>query len=99
MAGQGPGDHVIGPSDRAGHMSIEIRNESGVSVDEPALAALARHVLDEMRFHPLAELSVLLVDSPTITDLHPRSEEHTSELQSPDQLVCRPPPANKCPPG
>ena len=43
-------------------MSIEIANESGVAVDEADLAALARHVLDEMRIHPLAELSVLLVD-------------------------------------
>ena len=53
-------------------MSIEIRNESGVSVDEPALAALARYVLDAMQIHALAELSVLLVDSPTIADLHLR---------------------------
>ncbi len=53
-------------------MSIEIANESGVSVDEPALAALARHVLGEMRMHPLAELSVLLVDPATMADLHQR---------------------------
>ncbi|HEY7429392.1 MAG TPA: rRNA maturation RNase YbeY [Streptosporangiaceae bacterium] len=53
-------------------MSIEIANESGVSVAEPALAALARYVLDEMRIHPLAELSVLLVDPPTMADLHQR---------------------------
>ena len=53
-------------------MTIEIANESGISVDEPALAALARYVLDEMRIHPLAELSVVLVDSATISDLHQR---------------------------
>ena len=53
-------------------MSIEVANESGVSVDEPALAALARHVLSGMRMHPLAELSVLLVDTPTMADLHQR---------------------------
>ena len=53
-------------------MTIEVANESGISVDEPGLAALARYVLDEMRMHPLAELSVLLVDTPTITDLHQR---------------------------
>lgn len=51
-------------------MSIEIANESGATVDEPALAALARHVLDEMRMHPLAELSVLLVDTATMAGLH-----------------------------
>ena len=53
-------------------MSIEIRNESGVDVDEAALAALARHVLDEMRVHPLAELSVLLVDEEAMASLHQR---------------------------
>jgi probable rRNA maturation factor len=53
-------------------MSIEIANESGTSVDEAALAALARHVLDAMRIHPLAELSVLLVDPVTMADLHQR---------------------------
>jgi probable rRNA maturation factor len=53
-------------------MSIEIANESGVDVDESLLAALARHVLDDMRVHPLAELSVLLVDEPAMTELHVR---------------------------
>jgi probable rRNA maturation factor len=53
-------------------MSIEIANESGVEIDEPALADLARHVLDDMRVHPLAELSVLLVDEPAMTELHVR---------------------------
>jgi probable rRNA maturation factor len=51
-------------------VSIEIANESGADVDEAALAALARHVLDGMRVHPLAELSVLLVDEPAMTELH-----------------------------
>ena len=53
-------------------MSIEIANESGVEVDEAALASLARHVLDGMRVHPLAELSVLLVDEPAMSELHVR---------------------------
>jgi probable rRNA maturation factor len=53
-------------------VSIEIANESGVSVDEAALAGLARHVLDEMRVHPLAELSLLLVDESAMTELHVR---------------------------
>jgi probable rRNA maturation factor len=53
-------------------VSIEIANESGVEIDEVALAALARHVLDEMRIHPLAELSVLLVDESVMTELHVR---------------------------
>ena len=53
-------------------MSIEIANESGTDVDEADLAALARHVLDGLRMHPLAELSVLLVDRQTMSDLHER---------------------------
>jgi probable rRNA maturation factor len=78
-------------------MSIEIRNESGFSVDEPALAALARHVLGELRIHPLAELSVLLVDAPTITDLHQRwmgEEGPTDVLSFPMDELRPPPPGN-----
>jgi probable rRNA maturation factor len=75
-------------------MSIEIRNESGVSVDEPALAALARHVLDEMRIHPLAELSILLVDTPTIADLNQRwmGEEGPTDVLAFPMDELRPPP-------
>jgi probable rRNA maturation factor len=75
-------------------MSIEIRNESGFTVDEPGLAALARHVLDEMRIHPLAELSVVLVDAPTITDLHQRwmGEEGPTDVLSFPMDELRPPP-------
>ncbi|WP_433468237.1 rRNA maturation RNase YbeY [Spirillospora sp. CA-128828] len=51
-------------------MTIEVLNESGVPVDEKALAGLSRHVLDGMRVHPLAELSVLLVDEAAMTELH-----------------------------
>jgi probable rRNA maturation factor len=53
-------------------MSVEIANESGAAVDEVALAAVARYVLDELHIHPLAELSVLLVDEQVMADLHQR---------------------------
>jgi probable rRNA maturation factor len=53
-------------------MSIEVSNESGVAVDELRLVALARQVLDAMRIHPLAELSLLLVDEGEMTNLHER---------------------------
>jgi probable rRNA maturation factor len=53
-------------------MSIDIANESGVAVDEAGLAAVARFTLDELRIHPLAELSVLLVDERAMTELHER---------------------------
>jgi probable rRNA maturation factor len=51
-------------------MSIEVLNESGAAVDERNLADLARHVLDGLRVHPLAELSVLLVDEAAMSELH-----------------------------
>ena len=51
-------------------MSVEVNDESGVTNDLLALTGLARHVLDELRIHPLAELSVLLVDIETMTRLH-----------------------------
>lgn len=51
-------------------MSIEVLNESGVPVDERAIERLSRHVLDGMRVHPLAELSILLVDEAAMTELH-----------------------------
>jgi probable rRNA maturation factor len=51
-------------------VTIEIDNESGAAVDEVALASVARFVLDQLRIHPLAELSVLVVDEAAMTDLH-----------------------------
>jgi len=51
-------------------VTIEIANESGVPVDEVAVASVARFALDRLRIHPLAELSVLLVDEAAMTDLH-----------------------------
>jgi probable rRNA maturation factor len=78
-------------------MSIEIANESGFAVDEPALAALARYVLDQMRMHPLAELSVLLVDAPTIADLHQRwmGEEGPTDVLAFPMDELRPPPPGR----
>ena len=52
---------------------IDVANESGTQVaglTEAEVAACARHVLDAMHVHPLAELSVLLVDPDTIAVLH-----------------------------
>ena len=53
-------------------MSIEIANESGVTVDEPSIVAAARFALDRMGVSPLAELSVLLVELDVMADLHQR---------------------------
>ena len=51
-------------------MTIEVANESGVGIDEIELVSVARYVLDRMRINPLAELSILLVDIPAMTELH-----------------------------
>ncbi len=51
-------------------MSVEVNNESGAGVDEKALADLGRYVLDALRIDPLADVSVLLVDSDTMAALH-----------------------------
>jgi probable rRNA maturation factor len=53
-------------------MSVFVANESGATVDEPSLVALARHVLDEMGVAPMAELSILLVDIGAMEQLHVR---------------------------
>ncbi|PJI93363.1 rRNA maturation RNase YbeY [Luteimicrobium subarcticum] len=54
-------------------MSIEVTNESGFEaspIDEGEFAALARFVLEQMHVHPQTELSILFVDTDTMTDLH-----------------------------
>ncbi|HCT77618.1 MAG TPA: rRNA maturation RNase YbeY [Micromonosporaceae bacterium] len=53
-------------------MSIEIANESGYEVDADAIVAVARHTLAQMGVNPLAELSVLLVDSDYMAELNHR---------------------------
>ena len=53
-------------------MSIEVANESGVAVDEAALASVARHVLAAMQVNPAAELSVMVVTTEVMTELHER---------------------------
>ena len=51
-------------------MSIDVLNETDVSVDELELVACARHVLAEMKVHPQAELAITLVDEPAMETLH-----------------------------
>ncbi len=53
-------------------MSIEIANESGFDVDADNIVAVARHALVQMGVNPLAELSVLLVDSDYMAELNHR---------------------------
>lgn len=51
---------------------IDLNNESGVQVDEQRLVQLAIFALAELRIHPQAELSILLVDEATMADYHQR---------------------------
>ncbi|WP_028048759.1 rRNA maturation RNase YbeY [Cellulomonas sp. URHD0024] len=51
-------------------MSVEVRNESGYDVDEAEFAALGRFVIDAMHVHPQTDLSITLVGTDAMTDLH-----------------------------
>ena len=51
-------------------MSIEINNESGVEVDEPAIQRLAAFALDQMHVHPDADLAIVFVDEAAMEQLH-----------------------------
>ena len=53
-------------------MSIEVANESGLDVSEDELISVARFVIDKMNVHPAAELSMVLLDSASMADLHMR---------------------------
>ncbi|QBE47427.1 rRNA maturation RNase YbeY [Leucobacter triazinivorans] len=51
-------------------MSVEINNESGVSIEEARLQRLAAFVLESLHVHPDTELGVVLVDEAAIEQLH-----------------------------
>jgi probable rRNA maturation factor len=51
-------------------MTVDINNESGLEADSPGLVRLATFALDQLRIHPQAELSVLLVDEQTMSAYH-----------------------------
>ncbi|MBK9157963.1 MAG: rRNA maturation RNase YbeY [Propionibacteriaceae bacterium] len=49
---------------------IDLNNESAEEVDEQRLVKLALFTLDQLRIHPEAELSILLVDEATMSAYH-----------------------------
>ena len=53
-------------------MSIEVSNESGIDVSEEELISIARFVIRKMKVHPAAELSMVLLDTSAMADLHMR---------------------------
>jgi probable rRNA maturation factor len=53
-------------------VSIEVNNESGVEMDGPLIASVARYALDAMRVSPAAELCVTAVSVDAMSELHER---------------------------
>jgi probable rRNA maturation factor len=51
-------------------VSIDINNESVISVDETALLRLSTFALDYLHVHPDAELAIVLVDEGAMEQLH-----------------------------
>jgi probable rRNA maturation factor len=51
-------------------VSVEVNNETEVTIDGRSLARLSRYILDELRIHPLAELSIVLVDETVMAQYH-----------------------------
>ncbi len=53
-------------------MSIEVANESGIDVSEEELISVAKFVIGKMDVNPAAELSMVLLDTAAMADLHVR---------------------------
>ena len=65
---------------------IELNNESGVDVDTDRLTGLARFALDQLRIHPQADLSIVLVDEDTMSAYH----EKFMDLPGPTDVLSFP---------
>jgi len=81
-------------------MTVDINNESGEQADETALVALAGFVLDQLRIHPQAELSIVLVDEPTMSEYHEKwmGEPGPTDVLSFPMDELRPPDDDEDPP-
>ena len=53
-------------------MSIEISNESAIEVDTDRVQALAAHVRDGLKLHPMVDVGIVFVDEAPMTELHIR---------------------------
>src|ERR1700741_5268240 len=53
-------------------MSIEVSNESGIDVSEAELVSVARFGIAKIDVNPSAELSMVLLDTAAMADLHMR---------------------------
>lgn len=51
-------------------MSVEVNNESNITVDESAIQRLITYALDSLHVHPDAEVAVVFVDEAAMEQLH-----------------------------
>ncbi|MBA3530068.1 MAG: rRNA maturation RNase YbeY [Propionibacteriaceae bacterium] len=74
-------------------MTVDINNESGLEVDSPGLIRLATFALDQLRIHPQAELSILIVDEETMSAYHQKylGEDGPTDVLSFPMDELRPP--------
>jgi probable rRNA maturation factor len=81
-------------------MTVDINNESGLEADSPGLVRLATFALDQLRIHPQAELSILLVDEATMSAYHLKymGEEGPTDVLSFPMDELRPPADGEEPP-
>lgn len=81
-------------------MSIDISNESGLEADSTGLVRLARYALEQLRIHPQAELSILLVDAEAMSAYHQKylGEEGPTDVLSFPMDELRPPADDEDPP-
>jgi probable rRNA maturation factor len=81
-------------------MTVDLNNESGLPADGPGLVRLATYVLDQLRIHPLAELSVVLVDEDTMSAYHRKymGEPGPTDVLSFPMDELRPPDDDEDPP-
>ena len=81
-------------------MSVDLNNESGLEADSPGLVRLATFALDQLRIHPQAELSILLVDEDTMSAYHEKylGEDGPTDVLSFPMDEMRPPGDGEEPP-
>ncbi|HET9872509.1 MAG TPA: rRNA maturation RNase YbeY [Propionibacteriaceae bacterium] len=81
-------------------MTIDLNNEAGVEVDGQRLVRLAGFALDQLRIHPQAELSILLVDEDTMSAYHEKymGEPGPTDVLSFPMDELRPPDDGEDPP-
>jgi probable rRNA maturation factor len=81
-------------------MTVDLNNESGQEVDSPGLVRLATFALDQLRIHPQAELSILLVDEETMSSYHEKymGEDGPTDVLSFEMDALRPPGDGEEPP-